>query len=252
MTNIERSTSSSAIDAEFCARALDEFARILDTQDERFAPTAEAPTPNRFQDATFRARFVRAGRLFCVVLSLFGLSICVFALVVDSRDLSYRLESWLIPAFAALGLFSWFALPALSERVYRLAGPLVDRINGWSLPDRVIEWSRRRAPEANRKNARRFLKKAMALVPYEAHYALDGSILQASRLKDGHPIMAWKVDLAGFAAKGHCVSGAHVTVVYRRARSILPAVTILHRHPGWIRAVLQRFEVPVTIRDGGN
>jgi hypothetical protein len=226
-----------AIDSELCGFASDELTRILLIQDSKFAAHFEV-----LADRSARAKFVQTGRVVCVVLSIIGGALCTLSLLIDPVESRRQFEWLFLVAFAALGSFAWFAMPVLSERLYD---------NTTRFRERIRAWSDRRSTVSCRNAARKILKRSNALAPYEARYTLSGAALHAERTKDNRSETAWARDLSTYTRKGHCISGNRVTVLFKRAGSLLPSACILHREPQWIRDVLQRFEIPVAILDRG-
>jgi hypothetical protein len=238
VTHVQVSSVRYPIDAEFCRCATDELTHILELQDRKFASHFEV-----FQDAVSRSKFVRVGRLVCVLLAILGFALCVFALTIDSSGGWTRPERWFIGPFVALGLFSWYALPGLSECVYRRTSGLRERIRHWSTASSAASC---------RKAALKIMTASTALAPYETEYVIEGSMLRASRSKNDASQPAWHRDLARYRKKGLAVSGVSVTAIFRRPGSLVPSACVLHADPDWVRETLRRFEVPVQLHGGAS
>ena len=190
------------VDAAHCQRAEDELCAMLQRQEHAFH--------ERWYRGNWFRRVPRILRVIGIALSLLGLTLCLFLRTGDPNPQS---SAWAVTIFCAFALFFIF-LPRLTRRVQ--------------------SWSLRMADKRARRNAKRLVRIAWRLVPFEANYDLRGDLLVYTRGKDGEWQIGWNRKLSKFRDHGLVIQGRSVTAIFRRHSSLLPSVVILQDTPDWL------------------
>jgi hypothetical protein len=207
------------VDAAHCQRATDELSAILREQQRAFVIRWQSGKLPRGAVTTVRV----VGMLFCVL----GLVLTAGLLYFDTRAWSTQPSIWFIPTFVALLLVLLFQ-------------PRIGRY--------LREWSLGHTDRGARRNAKRAMRAARRLVPFEADYDLKADLLVYSRGKDGAWQLAWSRMLRKFQPRGLAVQSANVTVIFRRPTSLIPSVVILQQSREWPADVLREIEITIESR----
>jgi hypothetical protein len=205
------------VDADHCQRAADELYGILRIQQRGFAERWNAARTTRV--------IIGVARWVGLIGSLLGLFIVGALLYFDTREWAVQPPVWYLPVFVAFFLFF-----AFTSRF--VAG--------------LHRWSYGRADKRARRQADRCVSQARRLAPYEAEFDFRGDLLLYLRGKEGVWQLAWSRLLGKFREKGLAVQAERVTVVFKRPKSLEPAVVILHRDRDWAASILQHAGITVS------
>jgi len=202
------------VDADCCARAIEELYAMLLRQEVAFRDRWRANA--RIQ---FAQNFLRVVGM---VLSLVGLGLAVWMLT-QSRLSAYKIS--LVAIFIA-----FFAILNFLPR--------------W-LP-RLQSWTARRSENRCRRRAQKSFKGALKLVPYEAEYDVKGDLVVYSRGKDGEWNVAWHRKLSKFRERGMALQSPNLTVIFRKPNSFLPEILILCGAQDWAGELLREVGISTT------
>ena len=198
------------VDADHCQRAADELYGILHVQQRGFAERWNA---------------ARVTRVVIAVARWVGLIACLLALLMigallyfDTRAWAVQPPVWYLPVFVAFFLFFVFT-PRIVAGLHR--------------------WSLGRADKRARAQADRCVSQARRLAPYEAEFDFRGDLLLYLRGKEGVWQLAWSRMLGKFRKRGLAIQAENVTVIFKRPKSLQPAVVILHRDRDWTASILE-------------
>ena len=211
------------VDAEHCRRAADELYDVLRVQERAFLA--------RWPSARGMGATLKIARVVGMVFSLLGLLLVCSLLYYDTRRWATQPPLWFIPLFIAFVAFFVF-----QPRI--VAG--------------IREWSLRSADRRARRHADKGLRAARNLAPFEADYDFKGDLLIYTRGRDDKWQLGWSRALARFRDGGVAVQMPSITVIFKRASSLVPAVVILQQGGDWTGEVLREGGVTLMTPPGAD
>lgn len=201
---------NSAIDAEFLDRAEEELYQILIERRMAFI--------TRWYSGVFFTRIRPLLRTVGLVLSVMGIGLCLVALLLSPNwcPAFFQAELFLV-LFVFLGLLFYF-MPVFEMR--------------------MKAWSETNALKNCRKMAVRCVRDARKQAPFEAEYKVENNKIVYSRVKGEDLQQVWSRPLKGIAAHGETA-----TLIFRKEKSILPAMVILHESFSQLETLLRQQDI---------
>lgn len=219
-------TSTFTVTAEHCLRALEESRAILVGR----IPAPALPwTPGR---ATRAIQSIL--RVIVLVLALIGILFSAFEMKAEPQAWSVRGIAWIL-TFTAFFICA-ILLPRLQRKVVRPSQRLATHLN---------EWAQRTNERTCEAAARRMLRTAISLAPFEAHYEVQEGLLTYARTVKGQRQAVWTRKLSKYAAKGNAIQAQSVTVIFYRASALQAAAIVLHENPEWTESMLRAAGITV-------
>lgn len=158
-------------------------------------------------------------RLVGLIASIAGVLVGVFYIVYPSKCPRWIFaELFLLFSFCA-GLFFYY----------------IPRFEAW-----YFSRLKKVGVSSCKRVARRFVSKGRKLVPYEVEYDIRGDLVTIHRGKESSWKQAGSTRLKGFA-----VVGKTVTLLFRKPKSIIHKLLILHENSDALEVVLQDLEIPI-------
>ena len=148
-----------------------------------------------------------------LILSLFGLLLCIFYVVYPSSRPKWLFAELYILFFITTGFIFYF-MPRLNAR--------------------YIAWLKKVGDNSCKRMARRLVAKARKQVPYLAEYMFKGDLVSYYRSKDEQWSQVWTRRL-----KGSAVMGEHVTLFFKKTTSLFPIMLILYDNNDALELVLK-------------
>jgi hypothetical protein len=203
-----------AVDAAYIERATEELFAMLLHQENGFR--------ERWYGSPGFQRLQKVLRGVGLGVTLLGLALCLWYVIEIRRSLFIEFSLALFIAFALI----FFFVPQLLFK--------------------VRAWGARQSELRCRTRARKVFRPALKLAPFEAEYDLKGDLVVYSRCKNGEWNVAWHRKLSKFRT-GVAMQSGRMTAIFRKPRSFLPAVVILHERPDQIGEVLSAAGIAIHV-----
>ncbi len=204
------------IDEEFIRQAEDDIYRILLQQRRQFN--------QRWQNHKTMNKVKVFLRYLGLLLCVAGALICAGSLFLG---MAWDHRVW--PLWSLLVLFvllAWFFIknPVLEQRAKK--------------------WTERVSQKSCRKLAKKCVKQADGMVPFQAQYEIKGNLISYYRKQpeadetSEHWQFVWNRKMAGFA-----VHSRHATVFFKKERSIQPTIIVLHHGASEVQRILSSLNI---------
>ncbi|TDR23740.1 hypothetical protein [Marinicella litoralis] len=213
---IKESTILTEVDDAFIQQAEDQVYRILLQQRRAFN--------QRWQDNTT----MNKGK---TVLRYFGLLLCLAGIVIMLLALVYQ-PTWSFSQAQVYGLLVFFVLVAW----FFIQMPKFDA--------KAKKWTDNTSQKSCRKLAKRCVKQAKGMLPFQAQYEIKGDLISYYRKQptsdEGHEQwhFVWNRKMCRYA-----VQSALVTVFFKQAKSIQPKIIVLHDKPDELKASIRLYDI---------
>ena len=197
------------IDADFLAEVETESFRIVWQQRRTYNQC--------WQTGAFITQARSILRLLLLGLSLLGVVLSLSLLVYPSACPRWFYAQWFLLFFILTAIFAYF-MPRLDVRFHKALS-------------RVGE-------KGCKRMARRFVKKALKQIPFEAEYVIRGDSVTYYRRKEERWNQIWSRRIKGFA-----IQSDKVTLLFRKPTSLVPYMLVMHEDRQVMESVLKELGI---------
>ena len=171
----------------------------------------------RWQAGAFITQARSVLRLLLLGLSLLGVVLSISLLVYPSACPRWFYAQWFLLFFILTAIFAYF-MPRLDARFRQALS-------------RVGE-------KGCKRMARRFVKKALEQVPFDAEYVIRGDSVTYYRRKDERWNQIWSRRMKGFA-----IQSDKVTLLFNKPTSLIPFMLVMHEDYLVMESVLKELGI---------
>jgi uncharacterized protein YjeT (DUF2065 family) len=159
-------------------------------------------------------------RLAGLVVSLFGVLVCLFYIFYPSSCPKWFFAEIYLLVFVLAGLLFYF-MPRMEAN--------------------VLPGLKNAGSSGCKRLARRIISRARPHVPFGAEYAIEGDSISYCRVKGDKRQQLWKRRL-----KGYAVIGKHATLFFRKPTSIQPTMLVMHDNNEVMQSILSGLVISYT------
>ena len=216
----QQSKIESHIDAAFIERAEDQIYQILLTQRLAF-------NQRWFQHVSMN-KVKTALRFFGLFVCLAGVAVMTLSLTMDP---TWRFTQWQV-----YGLLVFFILAAW----FFIKLPTLD--------SRAKNWAEKMSQKSCRKLAKKCVKQAKSLLPFNAQYEIKGDSISYYRNQqittddNQQWHFVWNRKMSRFAVQAACA-----TIFFKQSKSIQPKMIVLHEQADELKNIMDQFKVKVNV-----
>ena len=175
----------------------------------------------RWQAGAFITKSRSVLRLLVLVLSLLGAIFSFILIVYPSACPRWFYAQWFLLFFTLTAIFAYF-MPRFDARYFKALSGVGEK--------------------GCKKMARRFVKKALEQVPFDAEYVIRDDSVTYYRNKNEHWHQIWSRRMKGFA-----IQGEKVTLLFRKSTSLVPFMLVMHSDRLAMESVLKELGIAYRI-----